>query len=386
MIVSLGIPNICLGQEDIKIFKISTADDLGKVSVKLNWKKIEGASSYFVTISQNNDFHDGRVFKTEKRKFFTMVYPNKKYFWKVTALDKNEQALQEQKMFVFMAAYDGPPIDRSLASAIDSNSIASQDSCAKERNPDTVTQMQAPTPYEPSTNPYKMWLSTEAGYLNFQQSHSVLSNVDSSGSLFPSIGVNVQTRNYWDQLYAKLFFQQIIGNFENSQASITLVNDSFQWMRFGASLYHRSALWSQWERNWELNPYISLEQNKSPYMSGLSPTSVAVNDMSLLSAIIGFRLSTNRSDSPWAYILDMNYGQVLSSSSSTLTVNDLSGTQIEVQLGTEYTTRNQFFFGGFLKGSQRNIDEQITSSGNQISNGERTINYYSIEALAGFYF
>lgn len=362
-------------------------DDLGKVSAVLKWEKNPDAAYYYLTVSQHNDFKLGRVFKTAKNKMFLRVYPNTKYFWKFEALNKDNVVIDTppKALDSFLVKHLGPIPERHVASTKTEDQAAPCDH--ENREPDSETKISTTDAYTyDSANPYSLWLTTEAGYIDFKQTHSSLSSADSSGSMFPSLGVNFQTRNYWNAVSFKAFFQQVIGNFESNQDSTVLINNDFQWSRYGGSAYWDATTVSFLSRDLNIRPYLGIEQQKTPYFTALSLTSISIQDMDMLSAIAGVRFEL-KNESRWSYLLDLSYGQTLSGSTDDISVSDISGNSFEAQVGTQYTNPTSgFFLGGALKGAIRSFEETLTTQTNISSTGERKVDYYSIEGFAGFRF
>lgn len=369
------------------VFKSESIDELGKVPALLKWPKVDNASFYFLTVSKFKDFENGRVFNVKKNKMFLMVHPNTTYFWKIEPMASETTAAPGSTaaaVETFVVQYSGPLPEREVASAVQTGEMCDP---TLNRKPDSQTQIQIQDPASfDRNNPYSLQLSTEAGYLSFKQDHTTLSSADSSGTMFPSIGVNFSTKKYWDQVAFKVFFQQIIGNFDNGQSAVTLINNDFQWVRYGASSYWDAYTTQLLSRDLLIRPYLGLESQKTPYFVALSPTSVSISDMDMVNASLGLRFEL-KNETPWSYIFDTSFSQSLSASTDNLGITDITGTHIEAQVGTQYTaTTSGFFAGGNVKSAFRTLEETVTTQSNQTSVGDRTINYYSVEAFAGFRF
>ncbi|MCC6137617.1 MAG: hypothetical protein IT287_03230 [Bdellovibrionaceae bacterium] len=372
------------------VLKSDSIDELGKAPARLKWQKTPGAKFYFLTVSQSKDFEKGRVFKVEKNKMFLMVHPNTTYFWKIEPMSEESTpiATSTPSISMFVVQYSGPIPEpkRQMASEVQTGDMCDTD-LNPLRKPDSETQIQIQNPSTfDSTNPYSLTLATEAGYLSFQQTHSALSSAESSGTMFPSIGVNFQTKKYWNQLSFKILFQQIIGNFSNDTSAVTLINNDFQWVRYGASSYWDAYETPFFSRDLLVRPYVGIESQKTPYFVALSPTAISIDSMDMVNATLGLRLEFKNA-TPWSYIFDMNYSQSLSASTDSLGISDIKGDHIEALVGTQYSaTTSGFYVGGNLKSAFRNLEETVTTQSNQTSIGDRKIIYYSIEGFAGFRF
>lgn len=111
---SVGASDVCLSlQNPISQakdnFSSDQLDELGKLPAKVNWKKIDNASYYVLSISRTPDFKKARSFKRVSRHMPLMVYPNTKYYWKVSAFNKNGEPLNKDTFqpFKFTTNYTG---------------------------------------------------------------------------------------------------------------------------------------------------------------------------------------------------------------------------------------------------------------------------------------
>ncbi|MCB9073265.1 MAG: hypothetical protein H6623_06555 [Bdellovibrionaceae bacterium] len=418
-------------QTSDSIYHTDNYDELGKVPAVVHWKKIQDAAYYYLTISQSADFTKGRLFRVKAFKKHLMVYPNTHYYWRVEAFnDKGERLpfdtisphtvttvyegtgnfiAQRKKVHVCereMASTDGvspveltesefvtepakcAPCTQKVENAM-SETVLNQ-VCAERNIAQVQTEKQTTEVVVRVLDDYpewlqnnKFWLTTEAGLFNFKQTHTTLSNIQASGSMFPSFGFNFQTRTFWDVVSSKLYFQQTIGSFKSDSANFLLIDSDFQFIQYGLLLQTHFHMLS---KHLEMTPYLGVERQKSPYFFQLSPTTISVQDMRLDNGILGLRFDYQTAKR-WIYYVDLQYAQVLSSQANSLTTTKITGSNLQGQLGAVYQfARRGFFTGAALKGATRSFKDDVVTSTNQASVGSRTSTYYALELMAGFSF
>lgn len=394
-------------QKSASKFLSENMDPLGKIPAKVKWAKVPRTSYYVLSVSRFNDFREGRLFKRKSTSMPLMVYPNVKYFWKVESFAQDGTLMTKTtaKPYSFVASYTGVENSRGLASA---NNVSLDDSQIKtpplspeqfanlplcqsvtreiSSTHESSIQTQMNEPFPEWLQNYKMWMTTEGGMLTFDQVHSDISDIKAKGLLFPSIGLNFQTKDYFDWLSARVFFQQIIGDFSTSSSTITLIDNDFQWLRYGVMGHARVADLELFGYTTSLSVYAGGEKVKTPYFSAVSPTSVVVRDIDLINGTVGARWNF-KGTTQWTYLLDLSYSSALSAKSDTLSQSDLGSTfMIDSQIGGIYHHSTGLFGGLAFKNTYRKIDEALTTSNNTQSTGTRKSMYNSFELSAGFTF
>lgn len=404
--------NVCTSQPiaavSKKEFSSEQFDQLGKVPAFVKWDAAPGASYYYLTVSQFADFQKGRVFKTKKNQMPLMVYPNTKYYWKVEAFDSHEARLpfESLKANQLITKYTGTgdflsqrETYKSSRAPAQTKTENSSTACSsyQQNNEDQKRRISSVPPQSMIVNVYdhypqwlenyKFWMTTEAGLLKLTQSHTVLSSVDASGTMLPSVGLNFQTRQYWNFLSTQFYFQQIVGKFKINNTNFTLIDSDFQWVRYGGLINLHVLKTQMFGKPLQMTPYLGYEKQKTPYFTQLSPTTVVVRDIELSNLIAGLRFDLKKSNA-WSYYLNTSYSQALNGNSDTLNSTDIqSGSLIEAQLGTLFhSSKTGFFAGGSLKLAQRSIEENVITSNSLSSVGDRKSNYSALEFLAGLTF
>ena len=93
--------------------KMGTKNEKPKVPYTLRWGKTLFAKKYEIKISRHEDFAISKTFVSKRNRFHINVFPEKNYFWKVRALDKNKKPISrfsDISQFIYRT-----PIERKLA-------------------------------------------------------------------------------------------------------------------------------------------------------------------------------------------------------------------------------------------------------------------------------
>lgn len=396
------------------VFTSNTSDKLGRVPAQVKWKKVPDASYYYLLLSKYENFDEGKLFRTPRAQQHLMIYPNMVYYWQVQAFDAkggrlpfesysphrvegrfhgvrpvaNDLMVSQEEGDRNLASDETPPPkmeETGVLSTYDYGGKRHQENSgdnSSARAPRQEMVVRVVESYPKWLQRNKFWISTEAGLFRFQQNHSVLTDVNANGLMFPSFGLNYQTRDFWDHLAAKIYFRNTIGSFETNSTAISMLDDDFQFLQYGAV--------GQWTLNsgkrFEWVPYLGVEQQANPYFLQISPTSITVKSMDITSAVAGLRMNFSP-NSRWRHHADVSYYQILNAKTKDLGSSDVSGTMYEAQLGmTRQFTKNGFFAGGALRASLRDFKEDVVTTANQASSGTRDTTYYAFELNAGIVF
>lgn len=409
---------VCFSQADIapieptskQVFTSNSTDKLGRVPAQVKWKTVPDASYYYLLLSKFENFDEGKLFRTSKPKQHLMLFPNMMYYWQVQAFDKNggrlpfesyaphrvegrfhgvrplanDLMVSEENSQRNLASDEQPPPQMEQTGKLSTYDYGGPRT-GEAGEPKTVRQemvVRVIESYPSWLQRNKFWVSTEAGLFNFAQSHSVLADVSASGLMFPSFGLNYQTRDFFDHLAAKIYFRNTVGSFETNSTAITMLDDDFQFIQYG--------LMGQWTLNagkrFEWVPYLGVDNQANPYFLQISPTSITVKSMDITSAVFGLRMNFSP-NSRWRHHLDVAYYRSLRTATKDLSSLDVTGQMIDAQVGmTRQFTKNGFFAGGALRASMRDFTENVVTSTSQASSGTRDTTYYALEFNAGIVF
>lgn len=358
--------------------------ELEKVPLWLKWKNVESATSYEIQISRYSDFKKFEVFKRPQNSIPIAVFPEKKYFWRVRALNQDNYITEYSVGSFFTAYYVG---EEHVLTGIPSSDEQTTEGSDVDRETAAVdageikAEVEVKEPWIKKTD-WNIQVGGLTGYYVYDQKFS--GQVESNFKAFHKMGAQVKAGVEFNDKWG------VVGQFELAKGNFSstgLINKTdYTYTKFGADFTYKisddgSKFMGMAQ---ELVLYTGIESLTNPFVRINQTGNILLEESKILNLDIGLAWDL-KANEKWSYHGLAKYYIPFSASTTVGTLKLTPSFTFDFEAGPVYHLSDRMTLAAYWQVVFRNYQGVYNNTFSDYSGYQRNI-MSNIDLRFGFDF